>query len=226
MHFYTKITEVMEDLIVAIVALGILVVSVEYVQFFLDHRDIINYADMAQRLVLFACVVLFTSYYFVTYSAYFINKKNSVFFQELSAGRMIVLYILDLLAITTASWLYAVLLIGTLTSAPDNLPAHAADIDVSINVSDMSVIFMIMLIWHFIILIWYFVSGGNREDKSLHAMYTVLYVSLLILSGHVIQGGLIVWAYILCYLCLIVSLYVLKGIPDIEAALLSQKDGT
>ncbi len=220
--FYYKISGVMEDLIIGLVALGILVVSFEYVQFYMDFRDQITFTDFSQRLLLFITVVMFTAYYFVAYSAYFSNANFDKTCDHYSARRMVVMYLLDLIAITVSSWLYAVLLIGVLTSVPSDLPNSIKQITLSITLDDMDTVFKIMFVWHTIVAIWYFVAMGDKKDKLLHIRYIVIYFVLIVCESFCTDEFL-VWIFILTYLLLVLSLYYFKGVPDIQKSIDSHK---
>lgn len=221
--FYYKISNVMEDLIIGIVALGILVVSFEYIQFYIDFKDQIIMFDFLERIFLFIAVIMFTAYYFVSYSAYFSNKDFDNKCDIYSARRMVVMYLLDLMSITVASWLYAVLLIGVLTSTPNNIPDVASQLNLKITINDMNAIFTIMLIWHSIITIWYFIALGSRSDKVLHIIYSLIYLGLYVLTDYV-STHIFVWFFIAIYIILVLSLYYFKGIPDIQKAIDSHKE--
>jgi hypothetical protein len=221
--FYNKISGVMEDLIIAIVALGILVVSFEYIQFYIDFKNQIPTIDFAQRILLFLAVVMFTAYYFVSYSAYFSNKNNHKSCANYSAGRMVIMYLLDLLGVTIASWLYAVLLIGVLTSTPDNLPEKVTEMNLQITLNDMNTLFTIMFLWHTTVTLWYFAAQGDKQDKRLHIMYVLAYFLLICCTAYCTDEFL-VWLFIGIYIFLVLSIYYFKGIPDIKKAIESQRD--
>lgn len=225
--FYIKIAGRIEDLILAIVALGILVVSIEYVQFYLDNKETINLIHFSQRLCLFFSVILFTSYYFIAYSAYFTTKHISDSYSNLSARRMVAMYINDLAQVTIASWPYAILLIGTLTSAPDKISgiSSVADIDISITIEQINLLFIIMLLWHVTVIVWYIISLGDKRDVVIHGIYVVIYAALVMITNTLMNYlvGEWIWVFILLYLCLVLSLYKTKGIPDIKASMASNK---
>lgn len=219
MDFYKKISQRIEDLILAVVALGILVVSIEYAQYYLDHQNSIDLPLFFQRLFLFMTVVVFTSYYFIAYTAYFNTAKTENQFKPYSPRKIIALYLNDLAQVMVASWLYAALLIGNLTSAPDN--SQPGTLNLSINL--MQMMFSTMLVWHLIVLAWYFIADGANRCKLIHACYTALY-SLILLIIYLIPKTMIsefvyIWGLLITYLLIVISLYYFKGAHDIKAAI-------
>lgn len=220
-NFYNKVSSRIEDLILAIVALGILVVSIEYVQFFLDHRGNIDVYGFSQRLVLFFAVIVFTSYYFLAYSAYFCCPQVDQSFNGLSARRMIVMYILELVQVTLATLPYAILLIGTLTSAPDKFSSGLTldKVDISISLDQLALLFIIMSAWHLVAFSWYSISFGDKSDRRLHLIYLVIYLvfyALVQWLGRALEVDIIEWILIVAYLMVVLSLYFTKGVKDLQ----------
>jgi hypothetical protein len=223
MNLYKKISSRIEDLILAVVSLGILVVSIEYVQYFLGHQGSIDLAFFAQRIFLFISVVTFTSYYFISYTAYFNTKQIEEDFKPFSPRKTIVLYLNDLTQVTVSSWLYAALLIGNLTSASSGSSTES----IKITVSLMQTIFMIMLIWHLVVLVWYFMSGSENRSKILHSIYLFIYVAIVfmitIIPSDLFNEFTYVWCLLISYFGVVLSLYYFKGIYDMEKAIDSHK---
>lgn len=223
MNFYKKISQRIEDLILAVVALGILVVSIEYIQFFLDHKNNINYSAFIQRVFLFIIVVIFTSYYFIAYTAYFNTKHIEDNFKPFSPRKTIALYLNDLIQITIASWLYAALLIGNLTSAPDNVP----EMPIIVTTSLLQTIFTIMFLWHLVVLTWYLMSSGSKRDKLIHTIYSFIYLVIVIIinSMNIEKSNeyIYVWYLLAFYFSVVISLYYFKGIYDMEEAIASHR---
>jgi hypothetical protein len=223
MNIYNKISHRIEDLILAVVALGILVVSIEYVQYYLDHRTTISYTEFSQRIALFITVVIFTSYYFIAYTAYFNTKSIEGEFLPLSSVRTVVLYLNDLAQVTIASWLYAALLIGNLTSAPNNSNVKS----LAITIDLMQVVFFVMLLWHLVVVLWYFLSKANFRNIKIHSIYSLIYAALCAALQYInfdlSVEHLYVWILIAIYFFNVISLYYFKGIYDIDAAVRSHE---
>ncbi|WP_147291781.1 hypothetical protein [Alteromonas aestuariivivens] len=225
-NLYKNVAGRIEDLILAIVALGILVVSIEYIQFYLYHRELnLDTHGFIQRIVLFLVVILFTSYYFLAYSAYFSHNDTDDNLSNLCSLRLITMYILDLIQVTLAALPYAILLIGTLSSAPDQFnswkPGEFIALKISLN--QMHLLFVIMMCWHLVVYAWYMVASGDQSSKRLHLGYTACYVLLAMQSAYAPQWAekspFFVWGLIGVYMLLVLSLYLSKGKQDVQRAI-------
>jgi len=226
--FYAKVSSRIEDLILAIVALGILVVSIEYVQLYLDHPDSINWVIFAEKMVLFLAVILFTAYYFLAYSAFFQRQSTHKRLRELRAGRIVALYMIDLAQVAIAALPYTVLLVGTLTSAPDEYSSDSvlkAD-HLGVTINHLQFLFWVMLLWHIIVGSWYAVFARSRWSFGLHGVYVLVYIALLVILPFIqdnMESSLIKWCLILGYLFIVISLYVTKGRRDINKLIEQQE---
>lgn len=217
-YFYSKLAEKMSDLILAIVAIGILVVSVEYVQYVIDIPDALRRADFWKRVMLTVIVITFTSYYFIAYASYFSRSHEDQPMGAVGPHRTVAMFLLDLVQVMLTAWLYAVLLIGNLTSAGEGAEVNCLTVKFSL----LGLIFVFMTIWHVTVLCWYVASRGAWRDKILHVAFTSTYL-LLAVSAYVAQAhsapvGL-QWLFISAYFLCVVLIYHLKAIPDIKRAI-------
>ncbi|WP_018871086.1 hypothetical protein [Thioalkalivibrio sp. ALgr3] len=216
--FYNRLSEKISDLILAVIALGLLVVSVEYVQFLTDHPSTIRDPEFWKRIVLTALVTVFTAYKFVAYSAYFCNPDNGARLAGLSPRRIVVLFLLDLVEVTLVAWLYAILLIGHLTS----LGGREATISVELGATMLPFLFLFLALWHLTVLVWYWVARGGYRDMLIHLAFALAYLAmmtLLLATDTVRYKELFDWGAIAFFAGCVALLYWVKGIPDIRNAL-------
>lgn len=216
--FYNRLSEKISDLILAVIALGLLVVSVEYVQFLSDYPSTIRDPEFWKRITLTALVTVFTAYKFVAYSAYFCNPANSERLERLSPRRIVVLFLLDLVEVTLVAWLYAILLIGHLTS----LGGREATENVELGPTMIPFLFLFLALWHLAVFAWYLVARGGRYNQFLHVGFAGVYLLAMLVLVVVDTDRykvLFDWGAILFFALCVGLLYWLKAIPDIRDAL-------
>ncbi len=214
---YNKLSEKISDLILAVIALGLLVVSVEYVQIITDNPQMLKNPDFWKRIALTSLVTAFTAYKFVAYSAYFCNPDNCQRLAGLSEWRIVVLFLLDLVEVTLVAWLYAVMLIGHLTSLGDAIVSS----DIALGATTIPFLFLFLALWHLTVLLWYLVARGSRRDRRVHAGFMAAYLlAMMLLSLPDIDPirELTDWLAIAFFAACVGLLYRLKAIPDIRAA--------
>ena len=216
--FYNRLSEKISDLILAVIALGLLVVSVEYVQFLTDHPGTFADPEFWKRIALALLVTVFTAYKFVAYSAYFCDEANAARLAQLSPVRVILMFLCDLAQVMLVAWLYAVLLIGHLTS----LGGREGATEVTLGDNMIQFLFLFMALWHVAVLLWYIVARGRWRDRVVHGGFAAAYllaVGVLSLVEGAGQRGLVDWSAIVFYGACVVLLYRIKAIPDIGNAL-------
>ncbi|WP_017940428.1 MULTISPECIES: hypothetical protein [unclassified Thioalkalivibrio] len=216
--FYSRLSEKISDLILAVIALGLLVVSVEYVQFLTDHPGTFVDPEFWKRIILALLVTVFTAYKFVAYSAYFCAPDNATRLARLSPVRVILMFLCDLAQVMLVAWLYAVLLIGHLTS----LGGREGATEVTLGDNMIQFLFLFMALWHVAVLLWYTVARGTWRDRAVHGGFAVAYllaIGMLSLVDGVLSRQWTDWIAIAFYGACVVLLYRLKAIPDIRNAL-------
>lgn len=214
---YNKLSEKISDLILAVIALGLLVVSVEYVQVLTNNPDTLKNPEFWKRIALTSLVTAFTAYKFVAYSAYFCNPSNCQRLAGLSEWRIVVLFLLDLVEVTLVAWLYAVMLIGQLTSIGDEIIST----DIELGATTIPFLFLFLALWHLTVLLWYVVAQGDWSDRGLHAGFAAAYllaVLVLVSIDTARFGALADWLAIGFFALCVGLIYRLKAIPDIRAA--------
>lgn len=218
--FYSKLSEKISDLILAVIALGLLVVSVEYVQFLTDYPGSLHNPEFWKRIALTLLVIVFTAYKFIAYSAYFCTPDNDSALASLGPWRIILMFLCDLAQVTLVAWLYAILLIGHLTSAGDSSSTN----DVTLGANVMLYLFAFMALWHLAVLIWYVLARGQGRNKTIHGGFVLVYAVAVVILLLVEPGRdrtIADWSAIGFYAVCILWLYRLKAVPDINKAIKS-----
>ncbi len=218
--FYSKLSEKISDLILAVIALGLLVVSVEYVQFLTDYPGTLHNPEFWKRIALTSLVIIFTAYKFIAYSAYFCAPDNASTLASLGPWRIILMFLCDLAQVTLVAWLYAILLIGHLTSAGDNSSTN----EVTLGANVMLYLFGFMALWHLAVFIWYALARGQRYNKTIHGGFVLVYaiaVMILLLIEPSNDRAIMDWSAIGFYALCVLLLYRLKAVPDINKAIQS-----
>lgn len=246
MNFYNKVAERVEDLILGVVALGILFVSIEYVQFALEFKQQLAESrlstEFVQRIVLFFAVLIFSSYYLISYAAYFAHKSEKNGGTKFKSSQIVILYILELLQVTVAAGLFAVVLIGDLTGInfKNYDQADTAFNLIEVTLSSIGMIYFFMIVWHSVVFIWYwlwhvFLSGKVffiHRDLIVHSCYVATYICLFFVINYISAINLesdtllsaVEYSFIVLYIMIVISLFLTKAIPDMDKAIDSHKE--
>jgi hypothetical protein len=217
--YYDRISKRIGDLLLAVVALGLLLVSVEYIRFAQNYPEAVGNQEFWKRTIFTVLVIIFSSYNFIAYAAYFnVEKKTRPL---LNPVRLIFLYLTDLAQVTLTAWLYSIVLIGNITSAGSSPAAIEVGVDTFIY------LFFFMLLWHLIVIGWYALSKGPRAAMLLHARFAAAYFiasAVLFLFDFPAYSNLIEWLCIIFYAVLIFAIYWIYAIPLLSDAQLKYLD--
>jgi hypothetical protein len=219
--FYDSISKRISELMLAVIALGMLLVSVEYVQNIVLKPEDLGAIALVKRICLVLLVFVFTSYNFVAYTAYFHPDSKRKAFSALSDMRILLLFFIDLTQVMITGWLYATLLLGNITDLGDS-HFPAGDL---LYPSTLLSLFTFMALWHFSVLIWYFVRMDSY--RTAHFGFFVAYLIALTLlfvfyftslGADLILRNIVDWVCVAFFALCVFVLYRIIALPLIEDA--------
>lgn len=216
------------DLLMGVIALGILVVAIEYIQIGTSLRNFNDVHNLLQRLVLLLLVVFFACYILIAYSAYWDatpeieQELNVASFDELSSSRIIVIFLLDIIQVALVACMVGTMLVGDLTNFRSIPPSPEVSLD--LNLIDFAFLFALAFAWHTVIVIWYSIRDGGFQIRSVHTgylgIYLVLFTGILIMAQweDTSWHRIVEWMLTIIFGTLIGTLFVIKGKSDLERA--------
>jgi len=190
--FAERVADSVSELLLNVIVLGLTVILIQYAQLAInDTADLVN-AEFWKRVVLLGMVMFFAAYNALAYRIYmdgFVNNevnRSKGRFQpyegeqtpEASAGRVTVLFLLDLTQVGLSASLFAGLAIGE----PLELLSEgrrALSERLPLQLEAILFLYSVMLAWHLVVLLWYYVWAWHLNETFVpyrHLWFTLFYL--------------------------------------------------
>lgn len=170
--YQSTLSPLIVQIILVVVALGLLDVSLDYVGRALHDIAILGEARFWQRVVLLLSVLAFTTYNLISYSTEAATTAADAGWNGTTRtpGRVVGLFLLDLLQVAVLGWMYVSLLVGE----PGEQAIRGAD---RLTLEPIHFVFIATLAgcWHVLVLLWHWVAGSRGEAMASHARFTLMF---------------------------------------------------
>lgn len=163
--FYeVRLAPLIADLSAVVVSLGLLSVSIGYVNAVITDPAVVQDLRFWIRVLVLMATVAFTSYYLLAYVVEMKQDDGDTNWAggSMSPVRIIVLFALDLLMLAEQGWMYGILVLRDVTDANGDG-----------NPLDMSAIHFMMLAgfaasWHLSAFVWHRLARSRRPSLYVH----------------------------------------------------------
>jgi len=190
----------------AVVGLGLLAVSIQYIQVAYQDAGVLADSTFWLRWLLLIGVLAFSCYCMLSYQATRFEGPSA-------PGRLLGMYGLEILHVALCAWMFAAL--APLDSPGDGNPFAPVR-------TSLIIVTALTSIWHISVLAWYVAAPGSitkhRVSSLIHAAFAVGQ-GLLTLAAASLHGAVAEWFIGTAYVGAVLALFATQGMRSLRGAI-------
>ncbi|BCO31926.1 hypothetical protein TspCOW1_20290 [Thiohalobacter sp. COW1] len=208
--FYeARLAPIISDLTQVVVSLGLISVSLGYVNAVITDNSLLYSGAFWLRLVLLLSTVSFTCYSLLGYVADMEAGTDTGWAASCrSPSRIIILFLIDLTMLGEQGWMYGVLLVADISDLGEAETLQPF----SFQTVHFVLLALLAAAWHGTTFIWHLVAGSRIQGQLSHLLFLLAFGTLALLAAWWQPADLFSqWLWALIYTAVVLLLFFTRG---------------
>jgi len=208
--FYeVRLAPIISDLSQVVVSLGLISVSLGYVNAVLADPGVLSSGAFWIRLLALLATVSFTCYFLLSYVADMENADDTSWaHNSRSPSRIIALFLLDLLMLGEQGWMYGVLVLGDFSNFGELTSMQA----LAMKTGHFVMLAGLAAAWHATTLVWHLLAGSKHTAQVTHLMFFGAFGILCLIATQVdLPSALAQFLWIGAFIAVVMTLFFYRG---------------